>query len=263
MTEASVFESDRTIRSWDDDYYHPIARRYYDRAVTAMLRLMKPEPGAAVLDAGCGPGEHTVRVARAGYRVCAVDLSQAMLHEAEARIEKAGVRDAVELRREDLTRLSLPDASFRYAFSWGVVIHIPDIERALRELARILAPGGKLALYVTNRRALDHGIEAVLRLAFRKPQPRWERRPLGVGRWFELHGERLWVWRIDAQALRRYLATLGLRQTHQSIGEFTELQRRLRGPLRRLLLRFNNLCHRLGLPPGPAVANLLIFEKAC
>ena len=40
-----------------------------------MLRLMGVERGAKVLDAGCGPGVHSVRVARAGCQVCAVDIT--------------------------------------------------------------------------------------------------------------------------------------------------------------------------------------------
>jgi 2-polyprenyl-3-methyl-5-hydroxy-6-metoxy-1,4-benzoquinol methylase len=49
-----------------------------------MLRLMGVEPGARVLDAGCSHGVHSVRVARAGFRVCAIDNSQTMLREAQS-----------------------------------------------------------------------------------------------------------------------------------------------------------------------------------
>jgi hypothetical protein len=45
-------------------------------------------------------------------------------------------------------------------------------------------------------------------------------------------------------------------------GEFSEIQQRVTGPLRHLLLHGNNLAYRLGLPPGPASANLYVFEKA-
>src|ERR1700675_888990 len=150
-TETAVFEQRATVESWDRDYYNPIAERFYDRAIPEMLKLMEVEPGATVLDAGCGPGVHSVRVARAGFRVCAIDVSQTMLEEAKARIAKAGLASSVEFRHENLTRLTFPDASFHDVFSWGVIIHIHDVEKALDELARILKPGGKLALYVTNK----------------------------------------------------------------------------------------------------------------
>ena len=70
-----------------------------------MLRLMGVEPGARVPDAGCGPRVHNARVARAGCRVGAIDISQTILQEAQARIAAASLVSAVEFRQEDLIRL--------------------------------------------------------------------------------------------------------------------------------------------------------------
>src|ERR1700719_3000530 len=94
--KALIFEQRSTLDSWDLDYYHPIAERYYDRAIRSMLGLMGAEPGARVLDAGCGPGVHSVRAARFGCRVCAIDISQTMLEEAKARVHAAGLDSVVE-----------------------------------------------------------------------------------------------------------------------------------------------------------------------
>jgi SAM-dependent methyltransferase len=261
QTERAVFEERATVESWDRDYYHPIAESYYDRAVSTMLRLMEVKPGATVLDAGCGPGVHGLRIARAGYRVCAVDISQTMLQEAQTRIAAAGLASAVEFRREDLTRLTFPDASFHYVFSWGVIIHIHDVEKALDELARVVAPGGVLALYVTNRKAWDHKLESLLRFLLRRPLAGRESLQLGNGTWYEMHGQKLWLWQFDLRELERQLQSRGLQMTHRVIGEFSEFQRRVRGPLRRMLLRLNNLCYRLALPPGSAATVLLVLRK--
>ena len=260
--DSAVFERRATIETWDNDYYHPISEHYYDRAIPTMLRLMGVKRGVKVLDAGCGPGVHSARVAREGCRVYAVDFSQEMLQEAQSRIAAAGLAAAVEFHQEDLTRLKLADASFRYVFSWGVIIHIHDVERALDELARIVQPGGTLALYVTNRRAWDHKLEAFLRFLLRKPLVGREVLQLGNGVWYELHGQKLWVWQFDIPELERQLEIRGLHITRRVIGEFSEIQRRVKGPLRRLLLRFNNLCYYLKLPPGRAATNLLVFTKS-
>jgi 2-polyprenyl-3-methyl-5-hydroxy-6-metoxy-1,4-benzoquinol methylase len=257
----AVFEQRATVESWDSDYYHPIAERYYDRAIATMLRLMEVEPGATVLDAGCGPGVHSVRVARAGYRVYAIDVSQTMLTEAQSRVAAAGAASSVEFSRQDLTRLTLPDASFRYAFSWGVIIHIHDVEKALDEFARIVEPGGKLALYVTNQSAWDHKLERLLRFMLRKPLLGRTTVALGTGTLYDLHEQKLWVWQFNIGELERQLQVRGFKLTHRIVGEFSEIQRRVRGPLRALLLRLNNLWFRLSLPPGPAVTNLLVFVK--
>ncbi|HAX76372.1 MAG TPA: class I SAM-dependent methyltransferase [Cyanobacteria bacterium UBA11372] len=263
MTE-NIFELKETIESWDDDYYHPIAEGYYDRAIPTMLRLMEVQPGATVLDGGCGPGVHSIRVAKEGYRVCAIDFSQAMLQEAKARVERAGMSHAVEFKQEDLTNLSFEDGSFQYVFSWGVIIHIREIEKALDNLARIVAPGGKLALYVTNKTALDRKIEFVARFLLRKPLSGLsglESLSMGDGIWYEMHGEKLWVWQIDSEALTKYLEARGFRLKHRLIGEFTEIQRRVSGKPRELLLHLNNLCYSLKITPAIAVTNLFVFEK--
>jgi SAM-dependent methyltransferase len=261
QSRSEAFEHRQTIDEWDSDYYHPIAERYYDRAVPEMLKLLGAKPGDIVLDAGCGPGVHSVRAAKAGMKLKAIDISEAMLAEAARRVERAGVADSVEFAREDLTRLSFPDGAFDRIFSWGVIIHIRDIESALDELIRVCAPGGRLALHVTNASAWDYTIENVGRFLIRKPLKGLERLPMGQGLWYDWQGDKLWVWRVDARALTRYVEARGMKRVARVVGEFTELQRRVTGPLRRLMLRWNNLAYRLGLPPGPATTNLFVFEK--
>jgi SAM-dependent methyltransferase len=261
-SRAGAFELQRTIDAWDSDYYHPIAERYYDRAMPRMFELLGARPGETVLDAGCGPGVHSIRAARAGLKVKAIDISGTMLAEARLRVERAGVADSVEFARADLTRLGFPDEAFRRVFSWGVIIHIRDIERALDELVRVVAPGGRLALYVTNASAWDHKIETAARFLLRKPLRGVERLPMGRGVWYDWEGERLWVWWIEARALTRYLQARGMEPIARVVGQFSEIQRRVRDPWRRLLLHANNVAYRLGLPPGPAATNLFVFEKA-
>ncbi len=226
-----------------------------------MLRLMKVPLGATVLDAGCGPGVHSIRVAKQNCQVVAIDISQTMLTEAKKRVEKAGMSSVVSFQQEDLTALTFPDASFEYVFSWGVIIHIKEIEKALNELSRIVAPYGFLALYITNKRALDHPIEAIARFLLRKPLSGQEKLPMGDGIWYDFNGQKLWVWQFDTDAVTKYLETKGFRKTHHIIGELTENQRRVSGILRILLLKLNNLCYRLKLPAVIGSTNLLVFEK--
>jgi ubiquinone/menaquinone biosynthesis C-methylase UbiE len=152
-----------------------------------MLQLMKVESGATVLDAGYGPGEHSIRVARENCQVCAIDISQTMLQEAITRVEKVGMSHAVEFQQQDLTHLNFPDESFQYVFSWGVIIHIREIEKALDELSRITKHGCKLALYVTNKTAWDYTFESFARFLLRKPQSGLESLPMGDGVWYHMN----------------------------------------------------------------------------
>lgn len=256
----SVFEQSETIKSWDDDYYHPIAERFYDRAILDVLSALDAPKGATVLDAGCGPGVHSIRAARAGHKVTAIDISSAMLREARRRVEAAGVADRVSFHREDLTKLSLASASITHAFSWGVIIHIPDVEKALDELARVIAPRGRLALYLSNESALDAKIETIARIVLRKPAER-QHLKLGTGTWYDMHGERLWVWQFNVPELCRQMSSRGFNLVMRRAGEFSELQRRVPAPIRAPLLHLNNIAYAANFPAAIASANLLVFEK--
>lgn len=256
----NVFEREATVTGWDEDYYHPVAVRYYDRALPDLLRLMGVRPGDLVLDAGCGPGVHSIRAARFGANVRAIDLSETMLAHARARAEAAGVADRIAFAQDDLTRLSLPSGAFPFVFSWGVVIHIPDAEAALDHLARVVAPGGRLALQVSNEASLDFGLERLIRgLTGRRAA--FEETGLGTGLWYEYNDDRLYVQRFDPGKLGAAMARRGLKLIARRGAEFTEFQRRAPKALRPLLLRANRLAYDLRLPPALFCTQMLVFEK--
>lgn len=257
----AVFNEQATVEQWDTDYYHPIALKYYDWAVANMLQAMDIEPNATVLDAGCGPGVHSIRVAQAGYNVQAIDISETMLNHARQRVANANLEQKVKFEQMDLTRLNFADNSFRYVFSWGVVIHIPEAEKALTELARIVEPGGKLALYLTNKAALDHKIEDTARFFASKTLTPEQRSHLGDGYCYNMNNEKLWLWRFDADGIINHLAQHGFKLRHRGIGEFSEIQRRIEGTPRKLLLQLNNLAYRWQFPANLATTTLFVFEK--
>ncbi|MEU9984999.1 methyltransferase domain-containing protein [Streptomyces sp. NPDC050856] len=114
----------------------------YARAV-AELRL---RPGDRVLDAGCGTGRAVPPLrgaVGAQGAVVGVDLTAAMITEAV----RAG-RDADgAFLLADVARLPLRDGVLDAAFAAGLVSHLPRPADGLRELARVVRPGGRLALF--------------------------------------------------------------------------------------------------------------------
>jgi SAM-dependent methyltransferase len=103
-------------------------------------------PGDVVLDLGCGAGFDALVAALAvgpTGRVAGVDLSPEMLAVAESGRAAAGL-STVEFRQADVEALPFPDASFDVALSNGVLNLIPDKPAALREVFRVLKPGGQL-----------------------------------------------------------------------------------------------------------------------
>lgn len=101
---------------------------------------------ARVLEVGCGPGELAARVAEeVGADVVAVDSSPRMVQLARER--------GVDARVGDVQQLAFADGDFDCAIAAWMLYHVPDVERALGELARVLRPGGRLVA-VTN--STDH-----------------------------------------------------------------------------------------------------------
>ncbi|MDA8292183.1 MAG: class I SAM-dependent methyltransferase [Actinomycetota bacterium] len=111
-------------------------------------------PGARVLDLGCGGGRHAFAVARAGADVVALDadasecsgvagMLAAMRSEGEV---ASGTRAGVV--RADALRLPFPDSSFDRVVAAEVLEHVRDDRAAIAELARVLRPGGVLAVSV-------------------------------------------------------------------------------------------------------------------
>ncbi|MFB7614297.1 class I SAM-dependent methyltransferase [Kitasatospora sp. NPDC056181] len=101
--------------------------------------------GDSVLDAGCGTGR-ALPLLRAATgpsgRVIGADVTPEMLHEAAARHPGTAT-----LLLADCARLPLPDATLDAVFAAGLISHLPDPARALRELARVCRPGAALALF--------------------------------------------------------------------------------------------------------------------
>lgn len=114
------------------------------RAVAGRLALA---PGDVVLDVACGHGNFTVELARrvgpAGL-VVGLDISSAMLARAAARVRRAGLENVL-LVRGDALALPFADAAFAAVNCSGGLHQMPDLARALAEMARVAAPGARLA----------------------------------------------------------------------------------------------------------------------
>lgn len=113
---------------------------------SAAYLLPHLQPGLDLLDVGCGPGTITLDLARrvAPGRVVGIDRSSDVVAEAKRHAERAGV--AIELAVGDVYALEFPDATFDVVHAHQVLQHLTDPVAALRELRRVVRPGGVVAV---------------------------------------------------------------------------------------------------------------------
>jgi SAM-dependent methyltransferase len=143
MTE----DRDAGSRAYYDDFATGYERER-DRGYHALLDELELDVvrplvrGREVLEVGCGTGLILEKLARVARRAEGVDLSPGML--ALARQRGLSVREA------SATELPYPDASFDVAVSFKVLAHVPEIERALSEMARVCRHGGHVIAELYN-----------------------------------------------------------------------------------------------------------------
>lgn len=109
-----------------------------------ILALAGPLAGKRVLDVGCGDGAYGLSAARRGARVTGVDASSRMLEAARGRAASNHID--LELREGDVRRLPFEDSSFDVVLAVTVLCFVEDASAAVREMARVLAPGGRLVI---------------------------------------------------------------------------------------------------------------------
>jgi SAM-dependent methyltransferase len=111
-----------------------------DSCIPRLLASLGEIRGLRVLDVGCGPGHSTAEIARRGAAVVGTDLAPPMVALA------AKVFPKIDFQVADVEELPFPDASFDAACGNFVILLISRPERAAAELARVLKPGGRVAL---------------------------------------------------------------------------------------------------------------------
>jgi arsenite methyltransferase len=115
--------------------------------------VLDARPGERGLDVGCGPAFLACELGRdvgpAG-RIVGIDESPEMLEAARARIARTEMADRVEVRQADAARLAFPAAAFDFVTAAQVYLYVSDVEGALAEAARVLRPGGRLAVLDTD-----------------------------------------------------------------------------------------------------------------
>ena len=136
-----------------------LTRPFAKRALSLGIR------SGCALDAGCGPGRLAAHLARLapGMKVWALDISADMLKETAARAARAGLGDRIVPAPGDMRSLPFPDDSFDLVTSMFAFHHLPDPRTALKEMLRVVRPGGAVIVQDFIRPESDRWIEWMVR----------------------------------------------------------------------------------------------------
>lgn len=143
----------------------PGSRRFYELVEEHRYRKEWHIPSAAgfastkglrVLEIGCGLGTDGAQFAQAGADYTGIDLTDAAIELARKRFELFDLQGAFQTG--DAEKLNFPGDTFDLVYSHGVLHHTPDIQSAIREIRRVLRPGGQAKVMLYHRNSYNYRI---------------------------------------------------------------------------------------------------------
>ncbi|NLV24347.1 MAG: class I SAM-dependent methyltransferase [Deltaproteobacteria bacterium] len=148
-------EKTQIFDNWSDKYEKwfatPLGRIVREAELKLLLEYLAPSPKERILDAGCGTGIFTTDFLAAGTRVVGVDISAAMLEVASLKAKKMGMEKDFLTVTGDILALPFLDETFDKVVSITAIEFIADGKKAVKELWRVMRPGGTLVIATLNR----------------------------------------------------------------------------------------------------------------
>jgi SAM-dependent methyltransferase len=159
------------------EYFREIEERRY-RAHYNLRDLFASLQGSEgkLLEIGCGIGVDSIQLAKCGFDVTAVDLTENALQVAK---EFAAEREvSINFQLANAEKLEFPDRSFDAVYSFGVLHHTPDIQQAVAEVHRVLRPGGRAYVMLYHTHSLVNLVHRAFRLPYESPRDRDDHCPV-------------------------------------------------------------------------------------
>jgi len=263
MPELKETYADPQIHQrWEDVYR---GNRRLDRLTDAILARALARVGltgdALFLDAGCGIGAHTRRIAGHGHRCVGVDISPHVLRQAVR--QSSSVRAGrICYAASALERLPFDRATFDVVHCRGVLMHIPDWGKALDNLCEVVKPGGCIIIIENNDRSLfARALLAARAVAGGRAHSRMVRTPGGVEFWSQENGRPFVVRMANIGELIRRLGANGFEARGRFGTSVLDVERIRAGWPRAAVIGLNHAAFAMGLPAGLCKGNVVIGRR--
>jgi ubiquinone/menaquinone biosynthesis C-methylase UbiE len=160
-----------TEQQHSKEYFEDIERfRYFDQPFIHSFAQFTRYRGKRVLEVGFGAGTDFIQWLRAGAVASGIDLTEEALQNLTHRIEVYDLPKPERILVGDAENLPFANASFDLGYSFGVLHHTPDTEKAIAELVRVIKPGGEIKLMLYNRHSI-YVLNRWLKYALLRGQP--------------------------------------------------------------------------------------------
>jgi 2-polyprenyl-3-methyl-5-hydroxy-6-metoxy-1,4-benzoquinol methylase len=261
LRSGDVFAQAAVHNEWESVYRgNPLLDALNDSIMNRLMIKLNPPTGAIFLDAGCGVGDQSLRIARKGYRCFGIDVSEHVLRLAKKRVFDEGLCGKISFSCQSLTDLPLADNCFDAIHCRGVLMHIPEWEKALSHLCRVLKPGGRIAIMESNGRAPQARAITLARRLGRRGSTL--RTPAGDEFWKEKNGQKLLIRAANLSYLSDRLLDFRVQPLHRFSTSLLAIGMFPKGPVQNAAIRLNRSAFALALPPWMCHGNVIIGEKA-
>ena len=247
---------------WIKRFRNPENEPFFERAFDYITQELAAPPDSVILDCGCGTCAHSIRLARRGFQVTGIDISECVLEMARQRVAENGLCDRIKLQKQTLLGLSFGSNQFEYALCWGVLMHMADPKLALKELHRVLKPNGFLVLNEINMRSAHAFLKRNIKRLLGRNSQDAVRMPAGIEHWSEEALGRFVTRHTDMRWLAKTLGETGFVIQRRTASQFTELYTKVTNPkVRRLIHWFNRAYFDYCGFPGPSLTNIILAKK--
>jgi SAM-dependent methyltransferase len=159
-----------------DAYFDAIERQRYQTHYHLRALFERLSGPGRLLEVGCGIGVDSIQLAKRGFDVTAVDLTEQAIAVAKEYAARRGA--TIDFRVGNAEGLDFDDETFDVVYSFGVLHHTPDLQRSVEEVRRVLKPAGTAYVMLYHRNSIVNLAHRALRLPYESPKGRDDHCPV-------------------------------------------------------------------------------------